>query len=325
MFTPVQRAFLYEAVSVTNSGATLLEIRFARVKRGPKVNGIEIIRAVDTDVTTQAPSTEATTTTTPVVTTTSTTVPTTTTVTTEGPPRPCHRLDQDGVTCLKCKRATDVPVGSTCQANCLASQIKLYDAGGNNPWCVPAVLAAELAEAGDYEVAWVPPRRFPRVFRRSNQAFKIKSSTLPQCLEECRAMAACVSVFYNFERRKCHGLKDTGAVGRSAASAFPALSLTLRRGGVVSPDTVASAAGYARGFEEPGRRFSTALQRSARVFREKKMTLAICLEKCTASPACLGVYYEGTKCTGLSSLGRVQGHPVAGRAYSYVKATAPSN
>lgn len=47
---PVTRSFLYNAVSVFITGLTLLEIRFVRVKKGPKVSGIEDLRLRDTGV-----------------------------------------------------------------------------------------------------------------------------------------------------------------------------------------------------------------------------------------------------------------------------------
>lgn len=210
-------------------------------------------------------------------------------------------------------------MGDKCRRSCPTGSIKLFDAGGNNPWCVPTQATLDLALAGDYEVSWAPPRRFPRIFRDSNQVLAF-DGTMKACLDACRSAVDCTGVFYNFARSKCIGLNEIGSTGRSHPSAFPALSLTLRPGGTPAPDELAASLGFRNAFAgQPGRRFATAFRQEARVLRLEKVSLEDCLIACAEDSSCKGVYHEALLCFGLKKLGRPGGKPGIGRVYSYAK------
>lgn len=240
-----------------------------------------------------------------------------TTMTTSYVASRCARLYRDGATCVRCALAEEVPVGNECRRSCPHGSVKLFDAGGNNPWCASTQIALDLAQAGDYELAWAPRRRFPRVFRDSNQVVAF-DGTMKACLDACRSALNCAGIFYNFARSRCIGLSDIGSTGRSHPSAFPGLA--LRPGGIPAPDDLAASLGFRNAFaSQPGRRFATALRRQDRIFRLEKVSLEDCLIACAEKSSCKGVYHEALLCHGLRRLGRPDGKPSIGRVYSYAK------
>lgn len=140
--------------------------------------------------------------------------------------------------------------------------------------------------------------RFSTVFQGEAQVF-FGTMQLADCHLRCNLQPLCRGFFYWTPKQRCYALKD---LGHPTATSLSGLAFVKKNS--TSVLRLAYTGVTVEGVSESPRRFSTAFDASARVFRST-LGLRYCALECLRTPACRGVFLNGPQqtCDGLSDSG----------------------